>query len=50
LYDIPHDPGEENDVAGKEPGVVAALTAKALEWVRTLPASEARNQVKAHAR
>jgi arylsulfatase A-like enzyme len=50
LYDIPHDQGEENDVAGKEPGVVAALTAKALEWVRTLPASEARNQVKAHAR
>jgi N-acetylgalactosamine-6-sulfatase len=45
LYHIPEDVGEEHDVAAENPAVVKSLTAKALEWVKTLPASAARDRV-----
>jgi N-acetylgalactosamine-6-sulfatase len=45
LFNIPQDAGEEHDVAAANPEIVKALTAKALDWVKTLPPSEARNQV-----
>jgi N-acetylgalactosamine-6-sulfatase len=47
LYHIPTDPGEEHDVAAAEPARVAALTARALAWVSTLPESPARAAVAA---
>jgi hypothetical protein len=47
LYQIPTDPGEEHDVAAAEPARVAALTARALAWVATLPESPARTAVAA---
>lgn len=45
LYHIPHDPGENTDLAANEPEVVKALSAKALAWVETLPGSAARDSV-----
>lgn len=47
LFDIPKDPGEENDLASTNPEVVKALTEKALAWVKTLPPSPAREAVSA---
>jgi hypothetical protein len=47
LYNIPKDAGEESDVAAMNPEVVKALTAKAIDWVKTLPSSPARDQVAA---
>ena len=47
LYHIPNDPGENHDLAAKEPEVVKALTGKALDWVKTLPPSPARDSVAA---
>jgi len=44
LFDIPKDPGEHHDVAAQNPEVVRTLTAKALAWARTLPASPAREK------
>ncbi len=38
LYDIPRDPSELNNLAGRQPQIVARLTEKALIWQRTLPA------------
>lgn len=49
LYNIPKDPGESRNLAADQPDVVKALTAKALAWARTLPASEARNRAAASA-
>jgi hypothetical protein len=45
LYNIPQDAGEQHDVAKDNPEVVKSLKAKALAWVKTLPASAARDQV-----
>lgn len=42
LYDIPKDVGEERNVAAQHPEVVKELTAKALAWQKSLPASKAR--------
>ena len=47
LYNIPKDAGEEHDVANDHPEVVKTLTAKALDWVKTLPPSEARDHAAA---
>jgi N-acetylgalactosamine-6-sulfatase len=44
LFDIPKDPGEHQDVAAENPEVVKELTAKALAWAKTLPASPARDK------
>ncbi len=44
LYNIPQDAGEEHDVASAHPERVRALTVKALDWVKTLPSSPARDQ------
>jgi N-acetylgalactosamine-6-sulfatase len=45
LYRIPQDPGENEDLSGKNPELVAALTEKAKAWVKTLPPSPARDAV-----
>jgi N-acetylgalactosamine-6-sulfatase len=45
LYHIPNDPGEHRDLAAEHPELVNQLTAKALEWVKTLPPSKLREQV-----
>lgn len=45
LYHIPDDPGENVDLAAKEPEVVKLLSEKALAWVKTLPPSPARDTV-----
>jgi arylsulfatase A-like enzyme len=37
LYDIPRDPSELNNLAGRQPQVVARLAEKALAWQKTLP-------------
>ena len=42
LYNIPKDIGEERDVASENASTVKALTAKAIAWQQSLPASEAR--------
>lgn len=42
LYNIPKDIGEEHDLAGQNPDVVKSLTAKALAWVKSLPAHPTR--------
>lgn len=44
LFDIPKDPGEHRDVAAEHPEIVRDLTAKALAWAKTLPASPARDK------
>jgi N-acetylgalactosamine-6-sulfatase len=44
LFDIPKDAAEKNDVAGANPDIVKELTAKALAWAKTLPASPARDK------
>jgi len=44
LFDIPKDAAEKNDVAAAHPEVVKELTAKALAWAKTLPASPARDK------
>lgn len=46
LYDIAHDPSEQQDLAATKPEIVAALTQKALDWVKTLPPSPARDFVR----
>jgi arylsulfatase A-like enzyme len=43
LFDIPKDAAEKKDVAAAHPEVVKELTAKALAWAKTLPASPARD-------
>lgn len=45
LYDITKDAGENHDLASAQPETVKALTEKALAWVKTLPASPARDFV-----
>jgi N-acetylgalactosamine-6-sulfatase len=47
LYNIPKDRGEERDVAAENPEVVKALSAKALAWVKSLPACETRDKAAA---
>ncbi len=47
LYDITQDIGEERNAAGEHPEVVKALTARVMEWVKTLPPSKARDQAAA---
>lgn len=37
LYDIPADPGERNNLADRQPEVVARLSKQALAWQATLP-------------
>ncbi len=44
LFDIAKDPGEHKDLAADQPEVVKALTQKALDWVKTLPPSPARDK------
>lgn len=44
LFDIPKDAAEKHDVAGANPDIVKELTAKALAWAKTLPASPARDK------
>jgi N-acetylgalactosamine-6-sulfatase len=44
LFDIPKDPSEHHDVAAQNPEIVKTLTAKALAWHKTLPASPARDK------
>jgi hypothetical protein len=44
LFDIPKDAAEKHDVAAENPEVVKELTAKALAWAKTLPASPARDK------
>lgn len=44
LFDIPKDAAEKHDVAAANPDVVKELTAKALAWAKTLPASPARDK------
>lgn len=38
LYEIPADPGEQNNLAAQRPELVAMLAEKALAWQNTLPA------------
>jgi N-acetylgalactosamine-6-sulfatase len=45
LYNIAQDVGEDHDVAAEHPEVVKAMTTQALDWVKTLPASPARDAV-----
>jgi N-acetylgalactosamine-6-sulfatase len=45
LYDIPNDSGEQHNVAAEHPDVTRDLTAQALTWQRSLPPSQARDQV-----
>ncbi|MFV0446462.1 MAG: sulfatase-like hydrolase/transferase [Planctomycetaceae bacterium] len=45
LYNIPKDVGEEHDVAAEHPELVEQLSKQALDWVRTLPLSAAREAV-----
>ncbi len=47
LYDIPHDSGEEHNVAAAHPDVVKELTSQALAWQRSLPPSPARDRAAA---
>lgn len=47
LYNIPKDAGEHHDVASEYPDVVKSLTTKALDWVKTLPPSQARDRATA---
>ena len=42
LFNIPRDVSEEHDLAAQNPDVVKSLTAKALGWTISLPASPAR--------
>jgi len=44
LFNIPKDAAEKHDVAAENPEVVKELTAKALAWAKTLPASPARDK------
>ena len=44
LFDIAKDPGEHKDLAADQPEVVKSLTQKALDWVKTLPPSPARDK------
>jgi N-acetylgalactosamine-6-sulfatase len=37
LYDIPNDPSELNNLAGRNPKVVEELSKRALDWQATLP-------------
>jgi len=37
LYDIPRDPSELDNLAGRQPQIVARLAEKALAWQKTLP-------------
>jgi N-acetylgalactosamine-6-sulfatase len=43
LYDIPIDPGEQNNVADENPAIVADLSKQVLEWQKTLPAGPIAN-------
>ena len=43
LYNIPKDTGEQHDVAKDHPELVKALSAKAMQWAQSLPASPARD-------
>lgn len=43
LFNIPKDPGEHKDLAADQPEVAKSLTRKALDWVKTLPPSPARD-------
>ena len=45
LYDIPQDISEEHNVAAQHADVVKDLSAKALAWAKSLPASKARDLV-----
>ena len=45
LYRIPADPGESHDLAAEHPDVVKALSSHALDWVKTLPPSPARDKL-----
>jgi N-acetylgalactosamine-6-sulfatase len=45
LYNIAQDIGEEHDLAGEHPDIVARLSAESLAWVKTLPPSPARDEV-----
>ena len=45
LYDISKDISEEQDVATQQTEVVKNLSAKALEWAKSLPPSKARDSV-----
>lgn len=47
LYNIPADPGEEQNVAAANPQVVKELTAKLLAWQQSLPPSKAREKAAA---
>jgi len=38
LYDIPADPGEQNNLAARHPDMVSRLAEKVLAWRETLPA------------
>ena len=38
LYDIPNDPSEMNNLAGRRPEVVEKLAAQVIAWQKTLPA------------
>jgi hypothetical protein len=49
LFNIPADPGEQHEVAASHPDVVASLTTKVLDWVKTLPPSPARDKLAAGA-
>ncbi len=37
LYNIPNDPAEKNNVANRNPNIVAKLLPKLLQWRKTLP-------------
>jgi hypothetical protein len=47
LFNIPHDISEEHDVAAANPEVVKALTAKALDWAKSLPPNPTRDKASA---
>ncbi|MFA6544905.1 MAG: sulfatase-like hydrolase/transferase [Limisphaerales bacterium] len=47
LFNIPEDIREEHDVAAANPDIVKSLTARALAWQKSLPPSQARDQVAA---
>lgn len=47
LYNIPRDISELNDVAAANPEVVKSLTAKALDWAKSLPPCPTRDKATA---
>lgn len=46
LFNIPEDIGEERNVAAAHPETVKSLTARAVDWTKSLPPSPARDRIR----